>query len=263
VYSRLIHKIRDCVVAPGSLAIFWIAQAGFVYKTPGSKVSYIDPYLSNYVNRTLGHLFYGFKRITPTLIEPEEAEADLVACTHAHQDHFDADTIALLANSPRTRFAAAPDCQVEFEKLGIPPDKYTLLAPGKTLDCGEYRLTGIAADHGESTPDALGFLLQVGEIRVWQVGDTAYRPDLWQDLFHLGIDVIVPPINGAFGNLDGVQAARLAHDAGARVAIPCHFWTFAEHYGSPAQFMDACKELAPETQALLMSQGEGFVYRKE
>ncbi len=185
-----------------------------------------------------------------------------MACTHSHPDHFDGDAIPVLARSPRLRLAAAPDCRTEFEKLGIPPEKYTILEPGKTLDSGEYSLTGIPADHGETTPDALGFLLQVGEIRVWQVGDTAYRPDLWQDVFGLGIDVIVSPINGAFGNLDGVQAARLAHDAGARVAIPCHFWMFAEHGGSPAQFLEACKQYAPEVRPLLMSQGEGFIYRK-
>ncbi len=64
LYQRLAHKIRDMVLEPGSLAIFWIAQAGFVYKTPGGKIVYIDPYLSNYVSRTLGHLYYGFKRLT-------------------------------------------------------------------------------------------------------------------------------------------------------------------------------------------------------
>jgi L-ascorbate 6-phosphate lactonase len=261
--NRLAHKINETQVEPGSLAIFWIAQAGFVFKTPGGKIIYIDPYLSDCVHRTLGHLYYGFKRLTPTLIEPEEVEADLLACTHAHADHFDFDAIPVLARSPRVRFAAAPDCQPEFEKLGIPPEKYTILQPGKILDCGEFRLTGVAADHGESTPDALGYLLEAGEIRVWQVGDTAYRPDLWQELFRMEIDVIIPPINGAFGNLDGVLAARLAHDARARVAIPCHFWMFAEHGGSPAQFLEACKELAPQTQPLLMTQGERFVYRKE
>jgi len=104
--------------------------------------------------------------------------------------------------------------------------------------------------------------VQCGDVKVWQVGDTAYRPDIWQDIFASGIDVIVPPINGAYGNLDGVAAAKLAHDAHAEVAIPCHFWTFAEHGGNPAQFLDACKELAPEVKPLLMAQGELLVYRK-
>jgi L-ascorbate 6-phosphate lactonase len=57
-----------------------------------------------------------------------------------------------------------------------------------------------------------------------------------------------------------VEAARLAGDAGAKVAIPCHFWMFAEHGGNPAQFLEACKEHAPKVHPLLMSPGERFVF---
>ncbi|MBN1685752.1 MAG: hypothetical protein JW852_03810, partial [Spirochaetales bacterium] len=72
----------------------------------------------------------------------------------------------------------------------------------------------------------------------------------------------IPPINGAFGNLDGITAAKLARDCRAKVAIPCHYWMFAEHGGSPAQFLESCKEYAPEVEAKLMEQGELFVYGK-
>ena len=256
------NKIRDLVVEPGSLAIFWISQAGFVYKTPTNKVIYIDPYLSNCVNRLLSNVAYGFKRIMMTPIEAEEVEADLVVSTHSHPDHFDYDAIPVLAKKPRLRFAAAPDCREEFEKLGVPSSQYSILEAGKAIDFGGFSLTGVYADHGELAPLALGVLLQVGDIKVWQVGDTAYRQDKWQDVFAMGIDVVIPPINGAFGNLDGVQAAMLARDARAKVVIPCHYWMFAEHGGSPAQFMDACKEYAPGARSLLMSQTELFVYRK-
>ena len=258
--SKLGQQIRDTRVEPGTLAIFWMAQAGFVYKTSSGRVIYVDAYLSNCVNRLLSDLMYGFKRIMPSPIEPEEVEADWVVCTHSHPDHFDYDAIPILAQKPRIKFVAAPDCRAEFQKLGVPADKYTIMERGKTLNYDDFSLTGIYADHGELAPDALGVVLQVGDIKVWQVGDTAYRPDMWQDVFAMGIDVIVPPINGAFGNLDGVQAARLAHDARAKVAIPCHFWMFAEHGGNPAQFLDACKEYAPEVRPLLMSQGELFMY---
>ncbi len=76
----------------------------------------------------------------------------------------------------------------------------------------------------------------------------------------MGTDIIIPPINGAYGNLDAPAAARLAGLSGARIAIPCHFWMFAEHGGSPAQFLDACKELAPGTRPHLMSVGEMLLY---
>ncbi len=260
--TSLAQRIRETRVEPGSLAIFWISQAGFVYKTPSGRVVYVDPYLTDYVHRLLPNEGYGFKRIMGTPITAEEVEADLVVSTHSHADHFDADAVAILARSPRVHFLGAPDCQVEYEKLGLSPDRYTVFHERETLRFGDLSLTGVYADHGELAPDALGVLLTVGDVRVWQVGDTAYRPDRWQDLFDLGIDVIVPPINGAYGNLDGVEAARLARDAGAKVAIPCHFWMFAEHHGDPAQFMDACRELAPDVEPHLMSQGELFVYTK-
>lgn len=260
--NNFAQRVRDLKVEHGSLAIFWIAQAGFVFKTPEGKVIYIDPYLSNCVHRMLSHEAYGFKRIIPAIIEPEEVEADLVASTHSHPDHFDYDAIPVLARNPQIRFAGAPDCRAEYEKLGIPPNRWEILEAGQTLDFGEFKLSGVPADHGELAPDALGILLQVGDIRVWHVGDTAYRHDLWQEVFRMGIDVIIPPINGAFGNLDGMQAALLAQASGARLAIPSHFWMFAEHGGSPAQFLDACKIHAPAVTSLLMSVGELYIFHK-
>jgi len=260
--SRLAQRISETQVEDGSLAIFWISQAGFVYKTPSGQVIYIDPYLTDYVHRLLPEHGYGFKRIMGTPIEVEEVDADYVVSTHSHPDHFDADAISALSKTPHVQFLGAPDCQAEYEKVGVSPNRYTIFREGQTLTLGDFSLTGVYADHGELAPDALGVLLAVGDIKVWNVGDTAYRPDKWQSIFALDIDVIVPPINGAYGNLNEVEAARLAHDARARIAIPCHFWMFAAHHGDPARFMDACQEHAPEVQPHLMGQGELLMYKK-
>ena len=105
-------------------------------------------------------------------------------------------------------------------------------------------------------------VIEADGIRVWQLGDTAYRPVEMQAIFAMHPDIIIPPINGAFGNLDGIEAAKLAHESGAKVAIPCHFWMFAEHNGNPMQFVKACKEFAPGVQPHLLSQGELLLYIK-
>lgn len=253
------HMVQLTKVETGYLAIFWLGQAGFVYKTPAGRIIYIDPYLSDCAHRILAHERYGFKRLMPTMIEPEEVRADWVACTHAHLDHFDVDAIPVLAQQPGLRFIAAPDCQAEFEKLRVPAVRYTILHAGQTLDCEDIKLTGIPADHGDLAPEALGFLLQVGQIRVWQVGDSALCLARWQALCQAGVDVLIPPINGAYGNLDAVQAAQLAGAVKARIVIPCHFWMFAEHNGNPAAFLEACKTYAPETRPVLLSPGEPFL----
>ncbi|MCL6429269.1 MAG: MBL fold metallo-hydrolase [Anaerolineae bacterium] len=251
----LARAIHNATLPPGSLAIFWLGQAGFCFKTPGGTTILVDPYLSDCVERLAG-----FKRIMPSLLRPEEAEVDWVISTHSHPDHLDVDAVPVLARSPRTRFIGSPDCGPIYDELGIPPTRCATLRVGESVALGEAELTAVYADHGALTPDALGFILQAGDARVWIVGDTAYRPERWRDVFRQRVDIIIPPINGAFGNLNAAEAARLAHDARARVAIPCHFWMFVEHNGNPAEFLAACTERGSEVKPVLLAPGEMFVY---
>ena len=260
--ESLAKKIQAARVEPGSIAIIWLGQAGFVFKTPTNKIIFTDPYLTDYVQRVLPEYGLGFKRVMPKLIEADEVNADYVVSTHSHQDHLDADGLPVLLKNPRIYFIGSPDCRVYYEEAGIPQDRFTIAHKGETLALDDFSLTGVAADHGKLAPDALGYIFNFGGIKIWQVGDTAYRLDIWQEIFEAGVDVILPPINGAFGNLNGVEAARLAQAAHAKIAIPCHFWMFAAHFGSPAEFLDACKEHAPDVTPLLMTQGEMFVYKK-
>jgi L-ascorbate 6-phosphate lactonase len=233
-----------------------------VFKTPTDKIIYTDPYLTDYVQRALPEYGLGFKRLVPKLIDPEEVDADYVVSTHSHQDHLDMDALPGLLQNPRIHFIGAPDCREGYEEAGVPAERFTIIHIGETLKLGDFTLTGVFADHGELAPDALGILFDFDGIKVWVVGDSAYRPEMWQDIFKENVDVILPPINGAFGNLDGVEAARLANDAHARIAMPCHFWMFPLHDGNPAEFLDACKEYAPEVEPILVTPGEVFVYQK-
>lgn len=260
--ESLVKRIQETRVEPGSVAIFWLGQAGFAFKTPAGKIVYTDPYFTDYVQRVLPEYGLAFKRIMPKLVEAEEADADYIVSTHSHQDHLDVDALPFLLKNPRIHFFGSPDCRPFYIDSGVPDSRFTIFHKRETFTLGDFTLTGVYADHGELAPNALGVLFNFGGIKVWQVGDTAYRPDMWQDLFKEEIDIILPPINGAFGNLNGVEAARLAHAAHAKVVIPCHFWMFAQHFGNPVEFLDACKQAAPEVRIMLMTQGEGFVYHK-
>ena len=261
--ESLAKSIQETRAEPGTLAIFWLAQAGFVFKTPAGKIVYTDPYLTDYVQRALPEYGQAFKRVMPKLIGAEEVEADYVVSTHSHQDHLDVDALPGLLKNPRIHFVGSPDCGKYYIEAGVPENRYTILHKGETLHLGDFSLTGVYADHGELAPDALGILFNFGGIKVWQVGDTAYRPDQWQDIFAESVDIVLPPINGAFGNMNGIEAAKLAHAAHAKVVIPCHFWMFAQHHGDPLEFLDACKEFAPEVRPMLMTQGERFIYQRQ
>ena len=81
----------------------------------------------------LSDVLYGFKRIMPAPLAPEEVDADVVVCTHSHPDHFDYDDPSARPQR-HTTSSPRPIAAVEFEKLGVPEDRYTIIHEGETLD---------------------------------------------------------------------------------------------------------------------------------
>jgi L-ascorbate 6-phosphate lactonase len=75
-------------------------------------------------------------------------------------------------------------------------------------------------------------------------------------------DVLIPCINGDFGNMDAEEAAQMTRLVNPKAVIPSHFWMFVEQNGQPAVFLNRCKELAPQTQTVLMKPGEELLFKK-
>jgi L-ascorbate 6-phosphate lactonase len=234
-----------------------LAQAGFALKSPRGTVVYVDAYLSDAVERK-----YGFKRIMASPVALETAAADLVISTHEHEDHLDTDAIPVLARNPKTHFAGTATCVQFYKEIGLAPERYFELREGGEYAFADVRLLAVYADHGDLAPGAVGVVLDFDGIRIYHTGDTAFRPERMQAVADLKPDVILACINGANGNMEPEDAARLAHHVGAQLVIPTHFWMFIDHLGNPARFPVACKELAPNVQVRFMTQGEGFIYNK-
>ena len=237
-------------IKDGEIGVFFLGQAGFVLKTPDGKTVAVDPYLSDCCNR-----YFGFKRLMPYILEPGELNFDYLVCSHAHYDHFDPDSVPALLASGKTKFIGARDTLAECERLGIKGD-LTFLSVGKSVSVGEGRLTAVRCDHGPDTPDAIGLLFEIAGKKIYMMGDTAYRPEWLTDELINGVDLLILPINGAFGNLDSEQAAKVAKALKPKLAIPCHFWNFAEHFGSPHEFMARMSDECPDIPFSLMRQGE-------
>lgn len=255
--ENLGRAIEADKVEPGCVAIYWLSQAGFVLKSSSGKVIYVDPYFSDVVERT-----FGFKRMMMCPIAPEEVVADLIACTHEHLDHMDTDALPLIANCPRTQFAGPSECVKEFKKMGIPEERCHLLEVGREMAMDGLVVRAVYADHGELAPDAVGIVFDLEGIKVYHTGDTAYRPEGFRPAIEMRPEILLPCINGRYGNMDAQEAALLAQAVRAQVAIASHFWMFVEHDGDPAAFLKNCSELAPGTQALVMKPGERFLFRK-
>lgn len=246
-------KLQSVTVPAGKVAVFWLGQAGYAFKTPSGQLIALDPYLSDCCNR-----YFGFKRLMAHILQPRDVVFDWLLCSHAHYDHFDPDSVPILLENGHTKLIGAKDILPVCERLSL-KENITTLSVGDTVCCGDMTVTAVACDHGKLAPDALGLLLTFGGVRIYFMGDTAYRPDLLDDPRLHGVDLLILPINGAFGNLNEEQAALVVKELQPRMATPCHFWNFAAHGGDPAVFEEKMKETAPACAYNILRQGEGMI----
>jgi L-ascorbate 6-phosphate lactonase len=257
--NQLAQNILTAAAPEASVRMWWLSQAGFAFKTPAGKVIYVDPYLSDAVER-----LFGFKRLSLSPIAAEEVRCDLLILTHEHADHLDPDALPAIAkNNPQCRFAGPSGCAEGLAAAGIPPERRIELAPNAVCDLQAVVVHAVPADHGDYSPSALSLVLDFDGIRILLTGDTSLRLGLLQPLFDLRPQAILPCINGVFGNMNHIDAARLIQQAKPHYAIPCQYWTFAEQGGGdPAGFIHACNHFCPEVQALLLKPGEAFTIRR-
>ena len=242
-------------VPRGAVRMWWLGQAGFAFKTDRGKIIYADPYLSDAAER-----LHGFKRLSLAPIAAEDVRTSLVILTHEHTDHLDPDALPVIArNNPECRFAAPIGSEGCLTQAGILPHRRIVLNPNSAHDLGDIVVHTAPADHGDYSPSALVLVLEFGGVRIMLSGDTSLRPELFRPLIDLHPDVVLPCINGVFGNMNHIDAARLVEQAKPRYAIPCHFWTFAEQGGAdPAGFVHACRSVCPDVQAVFLKPGEAF-----
>ncbi len=244
--------IRILSAPIGRTHLFFLGQAGFVLKSSKGTTLGIDLYLTDCVER-----YDGFKRLMPHLLLPQEVEFDYLVATHAHYDHFDVDAVPLMLANPKTRMFASMRCAQEAERLHLEPSKLDYVCVGDRRVAGDIRLSFIFCDHGESAPDALGLMIEIDGKILYIAGDTCLRLDKVDGILAgRKIDVMIAPINGAFGNLNEAEAVALCRTIKPRLMIPCHYWNFAEHHGDPGLFMQLIQEQFPGQRYVLMPPGE-------
>lgn len=232
--------------------IQWLGQAGFLIRTSGGKTIAIDPYLSDACNRLVG-----FKRMVPAPVSAEAFEADWLLISHEHPDHLDIELYEALQSKPQVQILANRHCIRTVEESGLDAGRIREIAVGDVLELDGVQVQVIRADHGEMCPDALGFLITDNGHTVYFAGDTAYTPSLLQPALEAKPEVALLPINGAYGNLDSLQAAKLAEQLQCKTVIPCHYWMFVEHGSCPFTFKNAMEAL-PEIKTCFLSLGEAL-----
>lgn len=247
------QKVSSLTVPAGAVGVCFLGQAGFIFKTPDNQLVAVDPYLSNCCERC-----FGYKRLMPYILDVNDLIFDEIIVSHAHYDHFDPDSIPVMMANGHTELIGALDTKTECERLGINKN-VTYLSCNETLERGSAKITGLPCDHGKDTPYALGLMIEISGKRIYIIGDSAYRPDYLENPALHGADLLILPINGAFGNLNEEQAAYVIKELTPALSVPCHYWNFAEHGGNPGLFQEKMRKIAPESAYRLMRQGEIMV----
>ncbi len=239
--------------------LFYLGQAGFVIKSSTGKVLGIDMYLSECVERVEGHM--GFKRLLPKILNPDDIDFDCIIASHPHLDHFDMDSIPQLMYNGHTKLFASVECEKEVKNLKMSNDNITYVKPSESYISGDFKLDFINCDHGTGAPDAVGVIITVDNKRILFVGDTCLRLDRVSEYTSKGdIDILLAPINGAYGNLNEDECAKLSSAVNAKLTIPCHYGMFASHGGNPGLFYKIMREKYPEKNMLIMSVGEKYTF---
>jgi len=237
--------------------LWWLGQSGFLLQWRGLHVL-LDPYLSDSLTRKYSQTDKPHVRMTELVIDPEKLSfVDIATSSHNHTDHLDAETlIPILSHNSALKFVIAEANRAFVaDRLKIDQAMPIGLDDGATIELMGIRFTGIASAHDTVERDEqgrakfLGYVLQFGDWSIYHSGDTLRYDGMAEKLRPFGVDVALLPINGraperrVAGNLWGREAAKLAHDIGAKLVIPCHYDMFEFNTASPEEFVDACRRL--------------------
>lgn len=239
----------------GRTHLFSTGQAGYIVKSAGGQLLAIDLYLSECVERI--EQSAGFKRLLPQILSPFDLAFDVVICTHPHMDHFDVDAVPGLLGNGKTRLFASTGCEKLVRQLGLEyyQSNIRYVKPGDSAEVGDFRLRFVNCDHGSDAPDAFGVVVTVDGKTIYEAGDTCLRLDRIAEIPQ-PLDVLIAPVNGAFGNLNETECAVLAEALQSGMTIPCHYGMFASHHGDVGRFYETMTEKG--LPFLLMRQGEQF-----
>jgi L-ascorbate 6-phosphate lactonase len=257
----LMQEIRAFSVAPSQVAMWWLGQNGYIFKSPEGTLAGVDLYLTDScaeIGRSIG---LDLGRRVPVLIEPGELDVDIFACTHNHGDHTDVETIRGLRNRETCWFVGPQTTCSVFRAEGIGSERIRAAWPDCELAFGDVAIRGtFAMPTDDSDLNHMGFVLGFGKgPRVYMTGDTDWHELLASAAKH-SPDVMIACINGGFNNLSAWEAADLASRIKPKMAIPCHYDMFADNAIDPGQFRAALRVRAPGVCYQELSHGQPFVF---
>ena len=239
----------------GKAALWFLGQSGFMLAGGGKRVA-IDPYLSDSVGKSNAL----FARAYPVPLHPQELSVDIFIVTHDHLDHLDPETVIAYPAKSSTWFVAPRLAAKKLAALSVPLERIVVIDHGGRTEIEGIAIEGIfALATGADVLDTTGYkiTLPAGQ-SVYHSSDTAFCDLLLKSCPKA--DVLLPCINGKFGNLTVEQAVSLARAAGPRFVIPHHYDVMALNSENPETFRYFFGEAKLEAECRVLAVLEEFIW---
>lgn len=251
-------------VSPEGVHLWWLGQSGFLVRH-GSTHFVFDPYLSDTLTEKYAETDKPHVRMTERVVDPVKLNfVSFATSTHAHTDHLDHGTLLPMRQANPGVKLVLPRAirKLATERLGDWGEDFLFMNAGESLEpIDGVRIEAVPAAHNELDRDDtgdhlyLGYIVTIGGKRIYHSGDTLLYPGM-EETIGAPVDVALLPINGnkperrVSGNLDGREAAELAHRLNAGVVVPCHYEMFEFNTASPELFESRCRELGQTCRLL-------------
>ncbi len=232
------ERILNTYVHQNQLALFFLGQEGFIFKTSEQKTIMIDGFLSG----ELLHEGMAKGRFYDPPIRPDELGfLDAAVFTHDHRDHLDPVTVRALCevNDHCTFIVPAPLAGKVSTEYGVPAERLIPAREREIIEVAGIAVIPIPAAHEELHPDEngdyreLGYRFEFGGLSVYHSGDCCVYDGLAEQVGKA--DVVMLPVNGRsyyklkaglIGNMNLEEAVLLAKELQARLFVPMHYDLF-------------------------------------
>ena len=285
--TLLNQQIENDVVAPGTVALWWLSGPSWCLKTSAGGVFLIDCYsgpsmYTSYaycgVCRIGGAPTLNWIRLSPMVHDPWKFKTlDASFMTHLHQDHCDIYTIKATLATTDCKYVGPMSTILKTRHFQVPDARIIQVKPGDELPVRgatvkvltNYddiaRRTGVPVDQPRTYGEAaVSYLFETDGGNILFLGDSLYHNGYKAIGDQYKIDVAIADMGhnapGATDKMTPWDLFRVGQALKTKVLIPDHYDNWANTQLDPAQLERIVKENEPGMKTVIMQAGGKFVY---
>lgn len=253
----LLSEIENFRVHQGKVAVWFLSNCCFVIKTSNC-ILYTDPYFGGSFREA------GIMRMTCLPLEPGLIKkANLVLCSHEHNDHCHRESLCSFYTNTRAIFIGPQSTIDLMLSWNFNESRIKKVKIGDKISCNDIDIYTTDSNDPESK-GAVSYLFNTGKINLFFTGDSQYFDGFLKIGKEWDIDIAFinlgnnPP--GKKYYMTPSDFLRTARELQAKIAVPMHWdiWTYS--YMDPIILNDFQKYENLKVNILIMRLGDKIVY---